>query len=680
MSEVLKAAVHNVFKDGLPGRDWMRSYLGRHPNVSEVASNSLEAVRAAATDPENLARMMALLKLVRVKKGITAANVFNADESGFSTKDLLSSSRKRPLAPSGTSTAKVILPCVSDDAQFLTLLPIIAADGDQLPPTFIVKGSPNNPKRRRNAERGDGAWQFLNDVAPPNSIFLYKTPAGMDGNTWTKWCIFLATRVFSTLRPSEAKILIIDGCRAHLGYEALAALARVNVEVFVLPANTTHATQQLDVTLFQPLKREAKDLLSKATREMNVINHKSAKLGIFEVVACEGKAYEKVFTPTLIRAAFRTTGVEPWNPEMLEKHTALSDSDKRKRKRKQTLTLLAARLAPAVASGIHDLTWERGTMKTTQAVFMDEDNRKWLAKKQDDRAAAEAAKEEAKRQRSAAAAQRKEQAAKAALERLERMRVVKERKVVEAAALEAKRVARGEKQAAARAAKELPQHARERKRLEARVCQRQGAVPAPASGAARARAASEGLAAAAVAAAALASALDTAGSGPADGLASTSARAPIPTPSKKARTGARANPASGAPTLRPAPPQAGHVAAPVVPANETTGASSPPTRPAKKVRRTPTSTRRAPSPRLPPRRDARRSTRGTPAPPPPPLGDARRSNLAVPALVSALAATTAPGQPSAAATTTSSIAAATITSQPPTGGRIAAARPRRGGR
>lgn len=307
LSEVRKAAVHKVFKDGLPGRDWMRSYLGRRPNVSKVASKSLEAVRAAATNPENLARMMALLKLVREKKGITAANVFNADESGFSTKDLLSGSRKRPLAPSGTSTAKVVVPCVSDDAQFLTLLPIIAADGDQLPPTFIVKGSPNNPKRRRNAERGDGAWQFLNDVAPPNSIFLYKTPAGMDGNTWTKWCIFLATRVFSTLRPSEAKILIIDGCRAHLGYEALAALARVNVEVFVLPANTTHATQQLDVTLFQPLKREAKDLLSKATREMNVINHKSAKLGIFEVVACVGKAYEKVFTPTLIRAAFQTT-------------------------------------------------------------------------------------------------------------------------------------------------------------------------------------------------------------------------------------------------------------------------------------------------------------------------------------------------------------------------------------
>lgn len=258
VGEERKASVCKIFKDGRRGRDWMRGFLHRHPGIAKASSKSLEAVRAAATNPDSLARMLALLKLVREMKGVTAANLFNTDECGMSAKDLLSSRKKRPLAPAGSKSAHVVVPCVSEDAQFFNLLPIIAADGGQLPPTFIVQGTRGNPKRRRRVGQGEERWEFLNSVAPPNSLFLYRTPAGRDGATRTEYCIFLAERVFSHLRPSESKVLIIDGCRAHLGYEALAALARVNVEVFLLPANTTHATQQLDVTLFQPLKQVVK--------------------------------------------------------------------------------------------------------------------------------------------------------------------------------------------------------------------------------------------------------------------------------------------------------------------------------------------------------------------------------------------------------------------------------------
>lgn len=135
------------------------------------------------------------------------------------------------------------MPTVDQVVDFLILLPVIATDGSQLPPTFIVKGTPGNPKRRRRISQEDGDKEFCNELAPPDMPFLYRTPAGMDGDTWTEWCLFMAERVFSKLRPGEAKILIIDGCRAYNGCEALAALARVNVEVFILAANTTHATQ-----------------------------------------------------------------------------------------------------------------------------------------------------------------------------------------------------------------------------------------------------------------------------------------------------------------------------------------------------------------------------------------------------------------------------------------------------
>jgi len=49
---------------------------------------------------------------------------------------------------------------------------------------------------------------------------------------------------FSTTRPGEPEMLIIDGCRLHIAWEALEALAKDNVEIFVLSASRTHATQQ----------------------------------------------------------------------------------------------------------------------------------------------------------------------------------------------------------------------------------------------------------------------------------------------------------------------------------------------------------------------------------------------------------------------------------------------------
>ncbi|KAK1863831.1 hypothetical protein I4F81_006385 [Pyropia yezoensis] len=462
------AAARAVFKDGRPGRQWMRGFLKRHPKIGKATSRSMDAVRAAATNPENLARMMALLKLVREEKKVSAANVFNADECGIKAKDLLGSRKKRRLVASGSSGARVVVPNVSQGADFLTLLPVIAADGSQLPPTFIVKGTPGNPKRRRRIGQGDGAWEFLNELAPPDAPFLYRTPAGMDGDTWTEWCVFIAERVFSKLLPDEAKILIIDGCRAHIGYEALAALARVNVEVFILAANTTHATQQLDVTLFQPLKYEVREELARETTETDIVNNKQATLGIFDLVKRVSRAYEKTFTSSLIRVAFKETGVEPWDPSKLEKHTAMSDSSKRTRKRKHTLARLTTRMAPTVAKQRHSLQWERGTLRTTQAVFLDEDNRKWLAKQQAEREAAEKKKQDGKRQRAHATANRKEEAVKKAAERQQRLLLAQEKKAAGAAALEVRRAAAEAKRAATRAAKEAKQKATDERRQTAR--------------------------------------------------------------------------------------------------------------------------------------------------------------------------------------------------------------------
>lgn len=60
--------VRKTFANGRPGRKWLGLFTGRHPEVARVHGRTLQAARAAASNPDNMARMCALLKHVREEK------------------------------------------------------------------------------------------------------------------------------------------------------------------------------------------------------------------------------------------------------------------------------------------------------------------------------------------------------------------------------------------------------------------------------------------------------------------------------------------------------------------------------------------------------------------------------------------------------------------------------------
>lgn len=131
--------------------------------------------------------------------------------------------------------------------------------------------------------------------------------------------------MLAKLRPDEPKMLIINGCRVHISWEALDALAKANVEVIVLPANSTHATQQLGVVVFMPLKRVLREELAQMSTDMDMSNNKEKKVGIFENAEAISKPEAATHTPANIKRALEETGVEPCNPEKLVQRTRHSD-------------------------------------------------------------------------------------------------------------------------------------------------------------------------------------------------------------------------------------------------------------------------------------------------------------------------------------------------------------------
>jgi len=229
----------------------------------------------------------------------------------------------------------------------------------------------------------------------------------------------------------------------HLSYEALEALATVQVEVFMLPANTTHVTHQLDVSMFKPFKHDRREELAMLFHSVDLANNKGRSLSVWDLVACITKAEEKTLIPSTIKMAFEKTGLEPWDPDKFKKKAQVSDSSTCRRNSTVSLGCLAARLAPSVSRERHQLVWQRGTLKPTQALFMDEQNRSALKDHEDQKRKAEEIKEQrrvAREQAKVTRAAEEERKAKARADReaaTAAKKAADEERKVEAAALRA---------------------------------------------------------------------------------------------------------------------------------------------------------------------------------------------------------------------------------------------------
>jgi len=237
-----------------------------------------------------------------------------------------------------------------------------------------------------------------------------------------------------------------------LSYEVLEALSTVKVEVFMLPANTTHVTQQLDVAMFKPFENDLREELAALVHSVDLSNNEGWSLSVWDLVASITKAEEKTFIHSTIKMAFEQTGVEPWDPNKFKKKAQVRDSSTRRRKSTVSLGRLAARLSPSVARERHELVWQRGTLETTQAVFMDEQNRNALKDHEEQKRKAEEAKEQRRVAREEAKVTRAAEEERKAKVRADReaataaKKVADEERKVEAAVLRAaKKAAAAEK-------------------------------------------------------------------------------------------------------------------------------------------------------------------------------------------------------------------------------------------
>ena len=208
----------------------------------------LEKDRAIEMSPHNLAEHFARLQQLHKEFGITSgAQIFNLDESGFSTRTAFRARAKAAMDGQGCSDSTALK--WAGNAAHVTIMPVVSADGTVWTPVAILPG-----KRAKYRIRGDVSREKPASYLPENIKVAYRDQAGMDSAIFFEFCQNFVLETASLRRRHKNLVLTMDGYGAHTTYKALQYLRDNNIQVIALPAHTRRRTQTLDYSVFSPFK------------------------------------------------------------------------------------------------------------------------------------------------------------------------------------------------------------------------------------------------------------------------------------------------------------------------------------------------------------------------------------------------------------------------------------------
>ncbi|KJA13091.1 hypothetical protein HYPSUDRAFT_103423, partial [Hypholoma sublateritium FD-334 SS-4] len=179
------------------------------------------------------------------------------------------------------------------DRENITGIITISADGSTVKPMIIFKGK-NFMQKWNN-----------NNVA--DAFISHSDNGWTDGTLGYQWLIDVFDPLTQERAAGNPCILILDGHSSHYTSEFLKYAQEHNIVLLGYPPHCTHALQGLDVVCFGKMKVTWKQVINDF--EQNYANAVTWDNFTFLF----GSAYNSAFDINTIKAAFRVTGVYPYD-------------------------------------------------------------------------------------------------------------------------------------------------------------------------------------------------------------------------------------------------------------------------------------------------------------------------------------------------------------------------------
>lgn len=308
-TEVLNLNLENPFKNAIPSRHWYEGFRKRHPEISSKKVQNLSKVRAQVT-AEDLKQWFADVQKYRHDHNLLnlpKRSIFNADVTNI----LVCPSPGYVLAPKGNSAVYRVTN--ENDKEGYTVLFNYNSAGEAAPPLVLYPFKDVLPRKI--------AENFTSDWA-----------AGISHSGWMKsdnFFEYVANVFYPWLVKEKVPfpvIFFVNGHKSHITLPLIKFCIARRIVVIQLFPNATHICQPLDVSFFHPLKLFWAVFLPWWKTKNNVSNITKENF----VVALKACLYA-FFAKNMVINGFRTTGLEPFNPNAID-YNVLKKNHNKKRK------------------------------------------------------------------------------------------------------------------------------------------------------------------------------------------------------------------------------------------------------------------------------------------------------------------------------------------------------------
>lgn len=225
------------FKDNLPGRDFVYSFIRRHKN--DLALRFCQNIKRARAAVSAEVINDYFDELEKELAGVPPSNIVNYDKTNLTDDP----GRRRVITRRGCKYPERVM---NSSKSSTSVMFAAAGSGNILPPYVVYKAQ--------------HLYQSWTEGGPTNSRYNRTKSGWFDCFCFEYW---VETIAIPYLRRLEGrKFLTGDNLSSHLSLESIRLCEANNIKFIFLPSNSTHLTQPLEVALFfRPTKVKWRDIM-----------------------------------------------------------------------------------------------------------------------------------------------------------------------------------------------------------------------------------------------------------------------------------------------------------------------------------------------------------------------------------------------------------------------------------
>lgn len=284
------------FTDDRPSRHWYEVFRKRHPELSIRKPQHLSTSRAAVSREELQDWFRDSEKYLASKSllNISPTRIFNCDESSI----LLCPDAVSVLAEKGS---RAVYKIVDGGKEALTVLFMYRADGTRAPPMLMYSYKKSVPKKiDDNTSTGWGIGVSDSGWMTTETFYEYIT------NVFYPWLVKEKTEF--------PVVLFMDNHSSHLNLPLVSFCREKQIELVMLPPNSTHIMQPLDISFFHPFKETWKKSVPKWKNQQGVTNIKKEDFPLVLKFTLDSMKDEK----NIVVSGFRGSGLYPFDSKSVD--------------------------------------------------------------------------------------------------------------------------------------------------------------------------------------------------------------------------------------------------------------------------------------------------------------------------------------------------------------------------